>query len=69
MFDLTFVNIQLWLLIYLIFFIGTNILGIYILLKIVYFENTYRDKSNNISFDNIYMYILVEKYGQNKSYI
>jgi len=31
-------------------------------MKIQYFENT-----NNILYDIIYYYILVEKYGQNKS--
>jgi hypothetical protein len=38
----------------------------HILLKIIYFESTHRDKSNIISYDNIYMY---EKYSQNSSYI
>jgi tRNA U34 5-methylaminomethyl-2-thiouridine-forming methyltransferase MnmC len=33
----------------------------------VYFENTCRDKSNNIPYINIYMYILVEKYDQSMS--
>jgi hypothetical protein len=38
------------------------------IIKIVYFENTIRDKSNNISYVNICIYyILVEKYGQSKS--
>jgi hypothetical protein len=31
------------------------------ILKIIYFENTRRDKSNKISYANIFMYILVEK--------
>jgi hypothetical protein len=44
-----------------------NIFG-YILLRIVYFENIHRDKSNNISYTNICMSILEEKYGQNISY-
>jgi hypothetical protein len=39
-----------------------------LILKIIYFKNTYRDKSNNISFVNICMYILIEKYGQNRAY-
>jgi hypothetical protein len=34
----------------------------------VYFESTRRDKSNNISFINIYMYILIGKYGQSRSH-
>jgi hypothetical protein len=37
-----------------------------IIIKIVYFENIRRDKSNNISDANICMYILVEKYRQSK---
>jgi hypothetical protein len=37
------------------------------IIKIVYFKNTRRDKSNNISYANICMYILVEKYGQSWS--
>jgi hypothetical protein len=36
------------------------------IIKIINFENTRRDKSN-ISYDNIYLYTLVEKYGQNRS--
>ena len=36
------------------------------ILKIWYFENTHRDKSNDILYDNIYLCILVEKYGQSK---
>jgi hypothetical protein len=42
----------------------------YLLLKIieiVYFEDTGRDKSNKISYANICMYILIEKYGQSRS--
>ena len=35
------------------------------IMKIWYFENT-RDKSNGILYDIIYLYILVEKYGQSK---
>jgi len=35
-------------------------------MKIWYFENTYRDKSNEILYDIIYLCILVEKYGQSK---
>ena len=35
-------------------------------MKILYFENTHRDKSNDILYDIIYLCILVEKYGQNK---
>jgi len=35
-------------------------------MKIWYFENTYRDKSNDILYDIIYLYILVEKDSQNK---
>jgi hypothetical protein len=33
------------------------------IMKMIYFKNTPRDKSNNISYVDIYMYILVEKYG------
>jgi len=29
-------------------------------MKISYFENTYRDESNNILYDIIYLYILVK---------
>jgi hypothetical protein len=44
--------------------------GVYIIkiIQMVYFENTHRDKSNNISCTNICMYISKEKYGQSKSY-
>ena len=35
-------------------------------MKIWYFENTHRDGSNAILYDIIYLYILVEKYGQSK---
>jgi len=35
------------------------------IMKIWYFENTHRDKSNDILYDIIYLCILVEKYGQN----
>jgi len=35
-------------------------------MKIWYFENTHRDKSNDILYDIIYLCILVEKYGQSK---
>ena len=35
-------------------------------MKIWYFENTHRDKSNDILYDTIYLCILVEKYGQSK---
>jgi len=35
-------------------------------MKIWYFENTHRDKSNDILYDIIYFYILIEKYGQSK---
>jgi hypothetical protein len=35
-------------------------------MKIRYFENTYRDKSNDILYDIIYFCILVEKHGQSK---
>ena len=31
-----------------------------------YFENTYRDESNDILYDTIYFCILIEKYGQSK---
>jgi len=44
-------------------------LELYILekiMKILYFENTHRDKSNDILYDIIYLCILVEKYGQCK---
>ena len=36
------------------------------IMKIGYFENTHRDKSNDILYDIIYLCILVEKYGQSK---
>jgi len=36
------------------------------IIKIWYFENTHRDKSNDILSDIIYLCILVEKYGQSK---
>jgi len=36
------------------------------IIKIWYFENTHRDKSNDILYDIIYLCILVEKYGQSK---
>ena len=36
------------------------------IMKIWYFENTHRDKSNDILYDIIYLCILVEKYGQSK---
>jgi len=35
-------------------------------MKIWYFENIHRDKSNDILYDIIYLYILVEKYDQSK---
>jgi len=35
------------------------------IMKIWYFENTHRDKSNDVLYDIIYLYILVEKYGLN----
>jgi len=35
-------------------------------MKIRYFENTHRDKSNDIIYDIIYLCILVEKYDQSK---
>jgi hypothetical protein len=38
------------------------------IIKIIYFKNTHRDNLNNISYINICMYILVEKYGQNRTY-
>jgi hypothetical protein len=34
----------------------------------VYFENVHQDKSNNILYVNILMYILKEKDDQNRSY-
>jgi hypothetical protein len=34
----------------------------------VYFENVHQDKSNNILYANILMYILKEKDDQNRSY-
>jgi len=34
------------------------------IIKIWYFENTHRDESIDISYDIIYLYILVEKYHQ-----
>jgi hypothetical protein len=48
-----------------------NIFNYLLLLKIIkniYFENIRRDKSINITYANIYMYILVEKSSQNKLY-
>jgi len=35
-------------------------------MKIRYFENTHRDKSNDILYDTIYLCVLVEKYDQSK---
>jgi len=35
-------------------------------MRIRYFKNTHRDESNDILYDIIYRYILVEKYGENK---
>jgi len=35
-------------------------------MKIWYFKNTHRDESKDILYDTIYLYILVEKYGQSK---
>jgi len=35
-------------------------------MKIWYFENTHRDKSNDILYDIIYLCILIEKYCQSK---
>jgi hypothetical protein len=37
----------------------------YIIVKIWYFENIYRDESNSILYGNIYFYLLVENYDQN----
>jgi hypothetical protein len=36
------------------------------IMKVWYFENTYRDESNDIIYNIIYLCILVEKYGQCK---
>jgi len=36
------------------------------IMKIWYFENIYRNESNEILYDIIYLFILVEKYGQGK---
>ena len=36
------------------------------IMKIWYFENTHRDKSNDILYDIIYLYILVEKCDSSK---
>jgi len=36
------------------------------IMKIWYFENTYRDESNDILYDIIYLCIFVEKYDQSK---
>jgi hypothetical protein len=36
--------------------------------KIIYFENTNQDKSNNISYANFCIYILEEKYSQIRTY-
>ena len=36
------------------------------IMKIWYFENTHRDEFNYVLYDIIYLYILVEKYSQNK---
>ena len=35
-------------------------------MKILNFENTHRDESNDILYDIIYLCILVKKYGQSK---
>jgi len=35
-------------------------------MKILYFKNNHRDKSNDILYHIIYLCILVEKYGQSK---
>jgi len=35
-------------------------------MKILYFENTHRDESNDILYDIIYLRILVKKYGHSK---
>jgi len=35
-------------------------------MKIRYFENTYRDESNDILYDIIYLCILIERYSQSK---
>jgi len=36
------------------------------IIKIWYFKNTHRDEFNDILYNIIYLYILVEKYGQSK---
>ena len=36
------------------------------IMKIWYFENTHRDKSNDILYEIIYLCILIEKNGQSK---
>jgi len=48
--------------------LNLNILNniLYKIMKIWYFENTHRDKSNDILYDIIYLCLLVEKYGQSK---
>jgi hypothetical protein len=38
------------------------------IMEIWYFKNIHRNKSNKILYDNIYIYILLKKYGQNKTY-
>jgi len=38
------------------------------IMKIWYFENIHQDESNDILYDIIHLYILVEKYGQSKLY-
>jgi diadenosine tetraphosphate (Ap4A) HIT family hydrolase len=38
-------------------------------MKILYFKNIRRDKLNNILYTNIYFYILVENYDQNRLYM
>jgi hypothetical protein len=37
-------------------------------MKIWYFESIHRDKSNDISYDNIYLYIVVIKYSKSRLY-
>ena len=36
------------------------------IMEIWYFKNTHRDESNDISYDIIYLCILIEKYDQSK---
>jgi hypothetical protein len=64
-------NFHIWLL--YIYWCTILIINIFscVLLKIMknwYFDSIHRDKSNNISYVNIYLYTLVKKYDQNSLY-